>query len=173
MKALGRWISTVVVMFAAVPAVAGNVGFLDTQGAIRGTQEGRRQLAILDAWANQKSDEVDALQNRVEVLTRQLDEQRPVASEETIARLEEDLLQAQRDLEDTGRTLKREFDAKQRELLAEVAIRVRNVAGEYAAANGFDAIFALESQPLVYIADSSLITNAVIRLYDEKYPVEQ
>ncbi|MCJ7753785.1 MAG: OmpH family outer membrane protein [Thermoanaerobaculales bacterium] len=173
MKALGRWISTVVVMFAAVPAVAGNVGFLDTQGAIRGVQEGRRQLAILDVWANQKSDEVEALKNRVDVLTRQLTEQRPIASQEAIERLEADLLQAQRDFEDAGRTLKRDFDAKQRELLSEVAIRVRNVASEYAAANGFDAIFALDSQPLVYIADSSVITNAVIRLYDEKYPVEQ
>ncbi len=66
----------------------------------------------------------------------------------------------------------REFDAKQRELLAEVATRIRNVASEYAAANGFDAVFALDSQPLVYIADSAIITNAVIRLYDEKYPVD-
>jgi Skp family chaperone for outer membrane proteins len=172
MKALGRWISTVVLVCAAVPAVAGNVGFLDTQGAIRRVQEGRRQLAILDAWANQKSDEIEAMKARVDQLTRQLAEQRPVASEETIARLEGDLLQAQRNLEDAGRTLQRDFDAKQRELLADVAVRVRNVAGEYAAANGFDAIFALDSQPLVYLADSSVITDAVVRLYDEKYPVE-
>ncbi|HSN57024.1 MAG TPA: OmpH family outer membrane protein, partial [Candidatus Sulfomarinibacteraceae bacterium] len=113
-----------------------------------------------------------ALRDRAAALGRQLEEQRPVASEEAIAKLEAVLLQAQRDLEDAGRTLRRDFDIKQRELLAEVAVRVRNVAGEYGEANGFDAIFALDAQPLVYIADSAVITDEVIRIYDERYPVE-
>ena len=51
MQALARWISVLVIVAAAAPAAAGKVGFLDTQGAIRGVAEGRRQLAILDAWA--------------------------------------------------------------------------------------------------------------------------
>ncbi len=29
----------------------------------------------------------------------------------------------------------------------------------------------LESQPLVHIANSAVITDAVIQLYDERYPV--
>jgi len=52
-----------------------------------------------------------------------------------------------------------------------VATRVRDLAGEYAAANGFDAIFMFETAPLVYVAASSIITDALIRLYDEHYPV--
>jgi Skp family chaperone for outer membrane proteins len=167
-----RWIVGIVVAALAAPVAAGNIGFMDTEGAIRGVQEGRRQLAILDAWANQKSDEVEALRNRVADLSRQLDEQRQIASAEAVAKLEADLLQAQRDLEDAGRTLRHDFEAKQRELLAEVAIRVRTVAGEYGEANGFDAIFSLDAQPLVYIADSAVITDEVIRIYDERYPVE-
>lgn len=172
MRVFARSISAFVVVFSALSAGAGTVGFLDTERAIQGVAEGRRQLAILDAWANQKSDEVEALRDRVTALGRQLEEQRPVASEETIARLERDLLQAQRDLEDAGRTLRRDFEAKQRELLAEVAVRVRTVASEYGASKGFEAIFALDAQPLIYIADSAVITDAVIRLYDERYPVE-
>ena len=172
MQALARWISVLVIVAAAAPAAAGKVGFLDTQGAIRGVAEGRRQLAILDAWANQRSDEYEAVQQRVAELGRQLETQRPVASAETLARLERELVQAQRDLEDAGRNLRRDLEAKQRELLAEVATRVREIASEYAAANGFDAVFSIEAQPLVYIADSVVITSAVIRLYDERYPVE-
>ena len=52
-----------------------------------------------------------------------------------------------------------------------VATRVRDLAGEYASSNGFDAIFMLESQPLVYIANSAIITDAVIKLYDERFPI--
>ena len=166
------WIVGIVVVALAAPVTAGNIGFLDPEGAIRGVQEGRRQLAILDAWANQKSDEVEALRNRVADLSRQLDEQRPIASAEAVAKLEADLLQAQRDFEDAGRALRRDYDAKRRELLDGVAIRIRDIASEYGEANGFDAIFAIETQPLVFIADSAVITDAVIRLYDERYPVK-
>lgn len=172
MRALAQWTLTLIAVFAAMPAMAGNVGFLDTERAIKTVGEGQRQLQILDTWANQKADEIEALQNDVKELSGQLDAQRTIASDETISRLEKDLLQAQRGLEDAQRTLKRDFDEKQRELLAQVATRVRDVASEYAAAKGFDAIFMLESQPLVYIADSAVITDAVIRIYDERYPVD-
>jgi Skp family chaperone for outer membrane proteins len=167
-----RWIVGIVVVAVAVPVAAGSIGFLDTERAIRSVKEGQRQLQVLDQWANQRADEVEAMQAQVNQLTQQLAAQRAVASAEAVRRLEDELRQAQRDLEDAGRTAQRDFAAKQTELLSQVAIRVRDIAGEYAEANGFDAIFPFESQPLVYVAESSIITDAVIRLYDERYPVE-
>ena len=172
MRAIRRWVLTCVVLFVTYPAVAGNVGFLDSDRAVKGVQEGKRQLQALNEWANQRSDEVEAMRDRMEELTRQLESQRAVASPDAVKRLEADLLQAQRDLEDAARVLKRDFDNKQRELLAQVALRIREIASEYAEANGFDAIFMLDSQPMVYLKDSVVITDAVIQLYDERYPVE-
>jgi Skp family chaperone for outer membrane proteins len=172
MRVSNRWIVGLVVAALATPVAAGNVGFLDTDRAIRTVKEGQRQLQILDQWANQRADDVEALQARVNELTEQLDAQRAVASPEAVWRLEDELRQAQRDLEDASRTVQRDFAAKQKELLSQVATRVRDIAGEYAEANGFDAIFPFESQPLVYVAESSIITEAVIRLYDERYPVD-
>jgi outer membrane protein len=172
MQSVMRWVSVVALVFASLPASAGKIGFLDTERVIRSVQEGRRQLAILDDWGNKKSDEIEALRDRVVSLNRQLEEQRPVASEEAIKKLEDELLQAQRDLEDAGRALRRDLEQKQRELLAEVATRVRTVATDYGNANGFDAIFTLDAQPLVFIASSAVITDEVIQLYDERFPVE-
>jgi Skp family chaperone for outer membrane proteins len=172
MQIVVRWIFILSAVFAAISAVAGNVGFLDTERAIKTVKEGQRQYQALDAWANQRADEVEAMQERVAELAQQLNAQRAVASPDAVAQLENDLLQAQRNLEDARRALQRDFDAAQRELLAQVATRVRDVASEYAAANDFDAIFMFESQPLVYVADSAIITNAVIQLYNEKYPVD-
>jgi Skp family chaperone for outer membrane proteins len=171
MQVFVRGILTLVATFAAIPVVAGNVGFLDSERAIKTVKEGQRQLRILDEWATQKSNEVETMQGRVAELQQQLNAQRTVASTEAIQQIEKELLQAQRVFEDAGRTLQRDFEAKQRELLSQVATRVRDLAGEYAAANGFDAIFMLESQPLIYIAESSVITDAVIRLYDERFPI--
>jgi len=52
-----------------------------------------------------------------------------------------------------------------------VATRVRDLAGEYAAAKGFDPILMFETTLLVYVADSSIITDAAIRLCDQRNPV--
>ena len=172
MQIFSRGILALIAVFVAIPAVAGNVGFLDSERAIKTVKEGQRQLQILNEWANQKSDSVEGMQSRVAELTQQLNTQRTVASADAIRQLEDELLQAQRRFEDAGRTLQRDFEAKQRELLALVATRVRDLAGEYASSNGFDAIFMLESQPLVYISNSAVITDAVIQLYDERFPID-
>jgi Skp family chaperone for outer membrane proteins len=167
-----RWISVIFAVLTAIPAVAGSIGFMDTERAIKTVKEGQRQYQILDAWANQRADEVEATQNRVNELTQRLNAQRTVASADAITKLENDLLQAQRELEDVSRALQADFQRKQRELLDEVASRLRTVAADYAAANSIDAIFILETQPLVYLAESAVITDEVIRLYDERFPIE-
>jgi len=172
MKNSVRWILTVVVVCAAIPAAAGDVGFLDSERAIKTVKEGQRQMQALNEWSDQKADEVERMRSRVADLTQQLNAQRTVASPDAVRQLEDELLQAQRAFEDAGRALQRDFEAKQRELLALVATRVRDLAGEYAEANGFDAVFMLESQPLVYIASSAVITDAVIQLYNERYLVD-
>ena len=118
MQIIVRWILALSALFAAIPAMAGNVGFLDTQRAIKTVKEGQRQYQALDAWSNQRADEVEVMQNRVTELTQRLNTQRTVASPDVIRQLEESLLQAQRDLEDAGRTLQRDFEAKQMELLS-------------------------------------------------------
>lgn len=172
MQIIARRILFLIAVFAAVPALAGKVGFLDTDRAIKTVKEGQRQMALLNDWSNQKADEVEAMRDRVTELAGQLNNQRSVATEDAIRRLEQDLLTAQRELEDATRALQRELEAKQREMLAQVATRVRDLTGEYAEANGFDAILMFESTPLVYVDDGAIITDAVIQLYNQRYPVD-
>ena len=172
MQIIVRWISIIIAVVTAIPAVAGGIAFLDTERALKTVKEGQRQYQALDAWANQRADEVAAIQNRVTELTQRLNAQRAVGSADAIRKLEEDLLQGQRDLEDAGRALEADFKSKQSELLDGVASRVRTVAADYAAANSIDAIFILNNQPLVYIAESAVITDELIRLYDERFPIE-
>jgi Skp family chaperone for outer membrane proteins len=129
-------------------------------------------MQVLDVWANQRADEVEKMRDQVTETTERLNAQRTIATEDVLRELENELLQAQRELEDAARALRSDFDAKQMELLSEVATRVREIADEYARANGFDAIFMLESQPLLYVAESAIITDAVVRLYDQRYPAD-
>jgi Skp family chaperone for outer membrane proteins len=171
MKNFVRWILTLVVVCVAVPAAAGKIGFLDTERAVKTVKEGQRQMQVLDAWSNQRTDQVESLRDRVNEIAEQINAQRTIASDEVLTNLENEFLQAKRSFEDAGRALQRDFEAKQEELFAQVATRVRDLAGEYAKANGFDAVLMFETVPLVYVNESVIITDAVIQLYNERYPV--
>lgn len=156
----------------AVPTFAGDVGFLDAERAVASVKEGQRQLQALEQWAAPKRQEVETMRNRVAELSQQLNSQRTIASAEAISQLEAELLKARRAFEDAGRAFNRDLEGKQNEFLSQVATRVGSIASEYAGANGFDAVFVLNAQPLVYVAEGADITDIVIRLYDEKYPVD-
>lgn len=174
MRALAIWvgIGIAIAICASIPAFAGTIGFLDAERAVATVKEGQQQLQALDNWARPKRQGIEEMRTRVADLTQQLNSQRTIASEDVIKELEAQLLKAQRGFEDAGRAFNRDLEAKQTEFLAQVATRVGDVASEYAAANGFDAIFVLNAQPLVYVAEGADITDTVIGLYDQKYPVD-
>ena len=171
MHIITRWILVCVAVCTAIPTFAGDVGFLDAERAVGSVKEGQRQLQALEAWGSPKRQQVEALRTRVADLTQQVAAQRNVASADVIKELENDLLKARRDFEDVGRAFNRDMESKQNEFLSQVATQIGAIASEYAAANGFDAVFVLNAQPLVYVADSVNITDAVIKLYDERYPI--
>jgi Skp family chaperone for outer membrane proteins len=171
MKASIRWIVCFSVVLMALPATAGKIGFLDAERAVSTVQEGKKQLQALQDWATPRQERIEELRAKAVELNNQLNSQRSVASASVLADLEEQLLRAQRDFEDAGRTFNRNVEVKQNEFLSDVATKIGQVASEYAAANDFDAVFMLKAQPLAYVRESSDITDIVIRLYDEKYPV--
>ncbi len=172
MERLVRALMIVLAVLVAVPAIAGRVGVLDAQRAVATVEQGKRQFETLEAWAKPLQEELQQLQEQVVELSNRLNQQRAVATGDVIRELENQLRQAQRGLEDATRNYNRNAEAKQRELLAEVATRVGQVASEHAEANDFDVVLIFDAQPLVYLRESADITDTVIRLYNEKYPVE-
>lgn len=171
MRAFLRWTLVVLAISAAVPALAGKVGFLDAERAVASVGEGKRQLKALEEWAQPRRERLQEMRTSLVNLNNQLTTQRSVASAETVKQLEGQLLRAQREFEDAGRNFNRDLDAKQNEFLEDVATKIGTVASDYGRANDFDAIFMLNAQPLVYVRDSADVTDTVIRLYNERFPV--
>ncbi len=171
MKPYVKMTVVLLAMFVAAPAFAGKIGFLDAEAAIAAVAEGKVQIQVLEDWTKPQRERVEALRQRGIELEDQLNAQRNIAAPDIIAKLEADLLVVSRQFEDAGRIFNRELDQKQNELLGGVAIKIGEMASEYGKANGFDAIFMLNAQPLAFLADGANVTEFVIRLYDEKYPV--
>ena len=170
MRRLSLLIAILIVALATAPAAAGKIGFLDAEKAVSTVKQGQAQFKLLEEWATPRQQELDRLRTRAVELTNQLASQRNVASAEAVAQLERQVLDARRAFEDAGRNFNRDLDAKQNELLGDVAMRIGEVASEYGKANDYDAIFMLKAQPLAYISDAADVTDIVIRLYDEKHP---
>jgi len=171
MRVFLRWTLVVVAISAAVPALAGKIGFLDAERAVSSVGEGKQQLKILEDWAQPRRERLQEMQTNLVNLNNQLTTQRSVASAESVKQLEEQALNARRELEDAARAFNRDLEAKQNEYLEDVAMKIGTVASDYGRANDFDAIFMLQTQPLVYVRDSADLTATVIRLYDERFPV--
>lgn len=170
MRAVSRSVVVLLVLMVAIPATAGKIGFLDAEKAVSTVKRGQAQLKALDDWARPRQEQVARLRDHAVELTNQLAAQRNVASAEAVAKLEGDAVKARRAFEDANRTFTRDMDAKQNEMLGDVALKIGEVASEYGKTNDFDAIFMLKAQPLAYIADAADVTDTVIRLFDEKYP---
>jgi Fe-S cluster biogenesis protein NfuA len=129
------------------------------------------KLREFEAWAEPERQRVEALQARMNDLRQQINQQSAVAAEEALQELRQRELDARREFEEARRAFQRQLEAKQNEFLGDVAVKVGTVASEYGQANGYDAIFVLNAQPLVYVAESADITDTIIKLYDERYPL--
>jgi Skp family chaperone for outer membrane proteins len=171
MRNVLRLVVVVGLMVIALPATAGKIGFVDAERAVAQVKEGKAQLEALEQWAAPRRTEVQGLADKVAELRRQIAQQRGVATEESLERLNQQELEARRAFEDGRRDFERELNTKQEEFLGDVAVKVGKVASDYGKANDFDAIFVLNAQPLIYVAEGADLTDTVIRLYDERFPV--
>jgi len=165
-----RLLLGLIVVLAAVPATAEKIGFLDMERAVLTVKEGTGQLQLLEGWAKPRRDHIEQLKSQVAALNQQLATQQSVASAETLAQLERDLVQAQRQLEDEVRAFNRELPARRDKMLGELGTKIMTVAAEYAEANGFDAIFLLGAHAVAYYSKTLDVTDAIIRQYDERFP---
>jgi Skp family chaperone for outer membrane proteins len=157
-------------LLMAVPAVAGNIGFVDAERAVATVKEGQAKIKELEAWADPQRARVEALANRVNELRERINQQRTVASPDALQDLQNQEIQARRTYEDGRRAFERDLEAKQNEFLADVAVKVGTVASDYGEANGFDAIFVLNAQPLIYVRKTTDLTDTIIKLYDQRFP---
>lgn len=170
MRSTVTWIVAATLFLTVAPTLAGEIGFVRAERAVASTREGKLVLQELDQWVKEQEGHLQGMRDRLAELQRQIVQQRTVVSEEALLSLQEQELALRRRLEDEARTLNRQMETKQDELLRPVAERLNTVVTEYAEANGFDAIFIWKDRTLIYLRDSADLTDTVVRLYDQRFP---
>jgi Skp family chaperone for outer membrane proteins len=161
----------VLAVVAALPADAGKIGFVNAEQAVARVEEGQKKFDELRSWQEPQQARLESLRGRIMTLREQLVRAQESSSREAIESIERNELEARRAFEDARREYERELETRKNAFLEEIASKIGKLGAEYGAANGYDAVFLLTAQPMVYVSETADITEILIEMYNERYPV--
>ncbi len=155
---------------AAAPAGPAKIAVIAFQVAVAQTNEGQRNFADLQKKYDPKRQQLKALSDEVETLTKQLQTQGGTLSEAERANraktIDDKKKQLQRDAEDAQNDMQQEMQ----ELYNGLASKVYDVLADYSKTHGYTLVLDVAQQqtPVLYASESTNITKAVIDAYNTK-----
>lgn len=150
------------------------IAVLNVRQAIVTTAEGKQASAELQSQFAPRQNELEALNKQINDIRQQLAANQTTWSDEQKARA-----QAQ------GQRLAQQLDRKQNEMQEDVNVaqgdvvdrigrKMMDVLDRYARENGYVSVFdsSAQNSPIIYASNNIDITQDIIRLYDQAYPVK-
>lgn len=155
---------------SAAPAGPAKIAVVAFQVAVAQTNEGQRNFADLQKKYDPKRQQLKALNDDVENLTKQLQTQGDKLSDaeknNRAKSIDEKKKQLQRDAEDAQNDMQQEMQ----EMYNGLASKVYDVLSTYAQQHGYTLVLdvAQQQNPVLYATESTNITKAVIEAYNAK-----
>jgi len=154
----------------AAPAGPAKIAVIAFQVAVAQTNEGQRNFADLQKKYAPKEVRLKAAGEEIEVLTKQLQTQADKLSDAEKASkakiIDDKTKQAKRELEDA----QNDMNGEMQEMYNSLASKVYDVLNDYATKQGYTIVLdvAQQQNPVLYAAESTNITKAVIDAYNVK-----
>lgn len=156
---------------AAAPA---KLAVLNVRNAIVSTAEGKQASAELQVQFAPRQNDLEGLNKQIEDIRGRLRAGERTLSEEEKVRLQRQGELLTRQLERKQTELQEDLNAAQSEIIDRIGRKMIDVLDRYARENGFTAVFDSSAQntPVIYASSQSDLTQEIIRLYDQGYPVK-
>ena len=157
---------------AAAAESGSKVGAINLRLAIASTAEGKQASAQLESQFLARRKELESLNKQISDLQQRLASGANTLSDEEKARL---TLQGQRltqQLERKQNEFQEDINNAQSDVINAIGRKLVDVVVRYAPTNGYSAILDNSSQNTPVLFASSDITQDIVRLYDETYPVK-
>ncbi len=146
------------------------VGAINIEGAIFGSNEGRRDLEALQKKFEPKQSELKNQNDELEGLKKQLTTQQDKLNEEALANLKKQIESKQKVFDRAVQDAQEDFGAQQQEIFGRILQKVAPVVVKYSQDNGFGMIIdtskAWPQGPVLIAGDGVDITKAVIDIYN-------
>jgi outer membrane protein len=154
----------------AAPAGPAKIAVIAFQVAVAQTNEGQRNFADLQKKYDPKRQQLKALSDEVDSLTKQLqaqgDKLSPTEQQARAKAIEDKKKQLDRSAEDA----QNDFQAEMQELYNGLASKVYEVLANYAQQQGFTLVLdvAQQQNPVLYANENTNITRQIIDAYNLK-----
>ncbi len=167
---LFSWLMAVGALTVDSQSQGSKIGFINTLEVLYGTNEGKEEIEKLNQFAAEKQKEMVSQTEVLKGLQEQYANQQRTLNTETRAEMERDLQEKNRALKRLQEDIQLEYNERRDSLLEKMSEKIRKIIDEYAPLNGYGAIF-LRDQTQSYVDPSIEVSQDIIRIYNEQYPV--
>ena len=136
--------------------------------------EGKQAAGELQSQFAPRQSELDNLRRQVEDIQTRLRTGASTLSDDEKARLSREGDQLSRQFQRKQQDSQDDFNEAQREIVDRIGRKMIDVLDKYSKEQGYGVIFDTSAQntPVVYAANQIDVTQEIIRLYDQNYPVK-
>src|SRR5580698_9429592 len=159
---------------AAAAAAPSKIAVINVRNAIVATAEGKLAQAQLQSQFAPKQNELQNTQKQIEDLQRRMTEGARTLSDEEKGKMQREGELLTRRLQRGNDDLNEELNAAQGEVIDGIGRKMLEVLDRYSRENGYTVVLDTSAQgsPVVYGSSQSDITQDIVRLYDQAYPVK-
>lgn len=157
---------------SAVPSAQPRIGIISIQDAIIGTQQGKKELAVLQATFAPRQNQLKALNDEVESMKTNLQAKSAALTEEERNRQLQALEAKQKTLQRNYEDTQSDVQKAEQEVLERLGKKMIDVVSDYATSHGMDVIIDVSNPqtPVIWASKDAYITKELVVAYDAKYP---
>jgi len=159
---------------AAGASVAGKVGVINVRAAIGNTAEGKQASAELQSKYAPRQTEIENLTKQITDLQQRLDACRGKCSAEEEDRLTKQGQRLTQQLDRKRNEFQEDVNVEQSDIIDRIGRKMVDVLERYSRENGYAVVLDTSAQntPIMYASNQIDVTQDIIRLYDQAYPVK-
>jgi outer membrane protein len=152
----------------------GKVGVLNVRAAILGTSEGKLAQAELQTQFAPRQTELENMNKQINDMRQRLAACEGKCSQEEIARLTTQGQRLAQQLERKQNEMQEDANAAQAEVFERLGRKMNDVLDRYARENGYVVLldYSAQNTPIVNFSNQADVTQDIVRLYDQAYPVK-
>jgi len=150
------------------------VGVINIQAAIAGTAEGKQAAAELQSQFSPRTTDLQNMQKQIQDISARVQNGQTTLSDEEKARLQRQYEQLSRAFQRKQQEFQDDTNDAQQDVVNRIGRKMIDVIDKYSKENNYSVILDESSQqtPVIYAANQIDVTQDIIRLYDQSYPVK-
>jgi outer membrane protein len=159
---------------SGAPGAPSKVGVINVQVAITSTAEGKQAAAELQSKFAPRQTDLDNMRKQLDDLQTRLRTGQTTLSDDEKARLAREGDVLTRTYQRKQQEAQDDFNDEQQDVVNRIGRKMMAILDKYSKENGYAVIFDTSAQqtPVVYAANQIDVTQEIIRLYDQGYPVK-